>query len=166
MKIQVLILGAIVIVASCNSKPQPQADRTADSLRMAADTSGLAAFQAMKAENELGATNTEEEKEKASSGTQTKKSTSAGSSAGTSSPGGTSAGSSNDGTASTSSGTTKKTGWSKTAKGAVIGGVAGAAGGAIINKKNRGAGAVIGGVVGAGAGAVIGNEMDKKDGRH
>jgi hypothetical protein len=48
----------------------------------------------------------------------------------------------------------------------VIGGVAGAAGGAIINKKNRAAGAVIGGVVGAGTGAVIGNEMDKKDGRH
>ena len=60
----------------------------------------------------------------------------------------------------------QKKGWSKTAKGAVIGGVAGAAGGAIINKKNRAAGAVIGGVVGAGAGAVIGNDMDKKDGRH
>jgi hypothetical protein len=61
---------------------------------------------------------------------------------------------------------TKKTGWSKTAKGAVIGGVVGAGTGAVINKKNRAAGAVVGGVVGAGAGAVIGNEMDKKDGRH
>ena len=61
---------------------------------------------------------------------------------------------------------TEKKGWSKTAKGAVIGGVVGAGTGAIINKKNRGAGAVIGGVIGAGAGAVIGNEMDKKDGRH
>lgn len=59
-----------------------------------------------------------------------------------------------------------KKGWSKTAKGAVVGGVVGAGAGAIINKKNRAAGAVIGGVVGAGAGAVIGNEMDKKDGRH
>ena len=59
-----------------------------------------------------------------------------------------------------------KKGWSKTAKGAVIGGVVGAGTGAIVNKKNRAAGAVIGGVIGAGAGAVIGNEMDKKDGRH
>jgi hypothetical protein len=60
----------------------------------------------------------------------------------------------------------EKKGWSKTAKGAVIGGVVGAGTGAIINKKNRAAGAVIGGVLGAGAGAVIGNQMDKKDGRH
>lgn len=59
-----------------------------------------------------------------------------------------------------------KKGWSKTAKGAVIGGVVGAGTGAIINKRNRGAGAVIGGVLGAGTGAVIGNQMDKKDGRH
>ena len=60
----------------------------------------------------------------------------------------------------------EKTGWSKTAKGAVIGGVVGAGTGAVVNKKNRAAGAVIGGVVGAGTGAIIGNEMDKKDGRH
>lgn len=59
-----------------------------------------------------------------------------------------------------------KKGWSKTAKGAVIGGVVGAGTGAVVNKRNRAAGAVIGGVLGAGAGAVIGNEMDKKDGRH
>jgi hypothetical protein len=60
----------------------------------------------------------------------------------------------------------KKSGWSKTAKGAVIGGVAGAGTGAVINKKDRVKGAIVGGVVGAGTGAIIGNEMDKKDGRH
>ena len=60
----------------------------------------------------------------------------------------------------------EKEGWSKTAKGAVIGGVVGAGTGAVINKKNRVAGAVVGGVVGAGTGAIIGNELDKKDGRH
>jgi hypothetical protein len=38
MKIHVVILGAIVMIASCNSKPQPGAEGTADSLRMAADT--------------------------------------------------------------------------------------------------------------------------------
>jgi hypothetical protein len=69
-------------------------------------------------------------------------------------------------TTSQSSNTAKRSRLSKTAKGAIIGGVAGAAGGAIINKKNRAAGAVIGGVIGAGTGAVIGNGMDKKDGRH
>ena len=60
----------------------------------------------------------------------------------------------------------KKKGWSKTAKGAVIGGVGGAAVGAAVNKKNRAVGAVVGGAIGAGTGAIIGNEMDKKDGRH
>jgi hypothetical protein len=60
---------------------------------------------------------------------------------------------------------TKKKGWSKAAKGAVIGGVTGAAAGAIINKKNRAAGAVIGGAVGAGVGYGIGRAKDKKDGR-
>jgi len=73
--------------------------------------------------------------------------------------------SSGDGDTETTT-TKTHTGWSKTAKGAVIGGVVGAGTGAVVNKKNRVAGAVVGGVVGAGAGAVIGNEMDKKDGRH
>lgn len=59
----------------------------------------------------------------------------------------------------------KKEGWSKAAKGAVIGGVAGAAGGAVINKKNRVVGAVIGAVIGAGGGYVVGRKMDKNDGR-
>ena len=68
------------------------------------------------------------------------------------------------GTASTIPAQEKKKGWSKAAKGAVIGGAAGAIGGAIISKK-KGLGAVIGGVVGAAGGYVIGKKMDKKDGR-
>ena len=47
----------------------------------------------------------------------------------------------------------------------MIGGVAGAAGGAILNKNNRVLGAVIGGVIGAAGGYGIGHGMDKKDGR-
>jgi len=62
--------------------------------------------------------------------------------------------------------TTKKKGWSKAAKGSVIGGVVGAGAGAVINKRNRAAGAVIGGILGAGGGYVIGRTMDKKDGRY
>ncbi len=58
-----------------------------------------------------------------------------------------------------------KRGWSKAAKGAVIGGASGAVIGAVVNKRNRAAGAVIGGVIGGGGGYVIGRKMDKKDGR-
>ena len=60
----------------------------------------------------------------------------------------------------------RKKGWSKAAKGAVIGGATGAVAGAIINKRNRAAGAVIGGVAGAGVGYGIGRSKDKKDGRN
>jgi hypothetical protein len=59
-----------------------------------------------------------------------------------------------------------KKGWSKAAKGAVIGGVGGAVIGGVINKRNRAAGAAIGGVIGAGGGYVLGRTMDKKDGRY
>ena len=58
----------------------------------------------------------------------------------------------------------QKKGWSKAAKGAVIGGGAGAIAGAVISKKPV-KGAVIGGVIGAGAGYIIGRSKDKKDGR-
>jgi hypothetical protein len=68
-------------------------------------------------------------------------------------------------TTTTTSNTTKKKGWSSRAKGAVIGGVAGAVGGAVISKHNKGTGAAVGGVVGAAGGYIIGNEVDKKNGR-
>ena len=58
--------------------------------------------------------------------------------------------------------TSRKTGWSKSAKGAVIGGVGGAVVGAVIGK---GKGAIIGGVLGAAGGYVIGRGQDRKDGR-
>lgn len=58
--------------------------------------------------------------------------------------------------------TTTKTrrGWSKRAKGAAIGGGAGAVGGALIGHGVKGA--LVGGALGAGAGYVIGNESDKR----
>ncbi len=59
----------------------------------------------------------------------------------------------------------KKKGWSKAAKGAVIGAGAGAVAGAVISKK-KGTGAIIGGIIGAGGGYVLGRVMDKKDGRY
>lgn len=55
--------------------------------------------------------------------------------------------------------TTPKKSWSKKAKGAAIGGGAGAVTGAVVG---GGKGAVVGGVVGAAAGGVIGRKKDKK----
>jgi hypothetical protein len=56
----------------------------------------------------------------------------------------------------------KRKGWSSGAKGAVIGGAAGAVGGAVVDKRHRVQGAVIGTAVGAGAGYLIGHHKDKK----
>lgn len=67
-------------------------------------------------------------------------------------------------TSSTVTPAPQKKGWSSAAKGAVIGGAAGAIGGALIDKKH-GQGAIIGGVAGAGAGYLIGHAKDKKTGR-
>jgi hypothetical protein len=67
-------------------------------------------------------------------------------------------------TAQTTTPATKR-GWSKAAKGAVIGGAGGAVLGAVINKRNRVAGGIIGGVLGGGIGYGIGRSQDKKDGR-
>ena len=61
----------------------------------------------------------------------------------------------------------KRKGWSGAAKGAVIGAGAGAIGGAIINKKDRGTGALIGGLggagLGAGTGAILDSQKKKKE---
>ena len=161
MKLHLLVLGTIVLATACNSGPKaPKTENSnlADSLRLAGDTAGLAEYQAWKAQNELGKTEQQEEK---ASGTSAKKTAASQGSSGHSS--GNGSGTANS--TSTNEAQAKK-GWSKTAKGAVIGGVVGAGTGAVVNKKNRAAGAVVGGVIGAGAGAIIGHEMDKKDGRH
>ena len=60
--------------------------------------------------------------------------------------------------------TQRKRGMSSAAKGAIIGGAAGAVGGVLIDKKD-GRGAIIGGAAGAGAGYLIGRDKDKKTGR-
>ncbi|MGL2964977.1 YMGG-like glycine zipper-containing protein [Flavobacterium sp. XGLA_31] len=62
---------------------------------------------------------------------------------------------------STAAAPTKKKGWSNTAKGAVIGAGVGAVTGAIVSKK-KGEGAIIGGLAGAGIGAGTGAIIDSK----
>jgi Glycine zipper len=60
----------------------------------------------------------------------------------------------------------QRRGWSKAAKGTVIGAGGGAVLGALINKKNPLVGGIIGGVLGGAAGFGIGHHMDKVDGRY
>lgn len=60
----------------------------------------------------------------------------------------------------------KKKGWSKAAKYAVIGGTGGAVLGAVINKKSPVKGAVIGAVVLGGGGYIFGRSKDKQEGRY
>jgi hypothetical protein len=168
MKKLLLVLPVIAILMfACNSRPKTNpedvARKVADSLRLAADTAGLAQFQAWKAQNEIIDQNMNGQTALAAAPAASRTSSSArrtnSASRSRSSGGG--------GYSSTSSNTAKaKKGWSKAAKGAVIGGVAGGAAGAIINKRNRVVGGIVGGVLGAGVGYGIGRGMDKKDGRY
>jgi hypothetical protein len=162
MKLVSSLFVLTVFVTSC----QDSAEKTSVTPLLKSDTSFVvgpelpvndsqAVVQSTKEEKKVTSNANSKSTKRTSSNSQADENTSSPSSAGTTTA---ENGNSNE--------TAKKKGWSKTAKGAVIGGVVGAGTGAIINKKNRGAGAVIGGVIGAGAGAVIGNEMDKKDGRH
>jgi hypothetical protein len=153
-KILSIVSLAAVMAVSCKSNTDTSATKPA--IPAPTDTAGLAQFQQWKAQNELVSTGQYNAAAVTPPATKTivkyvpvKSTTTT--------------------TTSTSSNTAKaseKKGWSKGAKGAVIGGVGGAAAGAIINKKNRGAGAIIGGVLGAGAGYGIGHSKDKKDGRN
>jgi hypothetical protein len=176
-----------ILMTACNTSPEVKTEAAQAVQQIAtADTTGMAAFNAWKAQHELADVSSFQQaqqtpsvpaqkvrtivkrvpvaaapKSKPATSTlpsSSNKETNSGSSAGT-----------QNGTMGSESGETakaeKKEGWSKAAKGAVIGGVTGAAGGAVINKKNRVLGAVIGGVVGAAGGYGIGRTMDKKDGR-
>ena len=58
----------------------------------------------------------------------------------------------------------EKKGWSKKAKGAVIGGATGAAAGRVVAGKKGGTrGAIVGGAAGAAAGGAIGRKKDRKN---
>src|SRR5690606_5850028 len=156
----------VVLLAACSNKSEIEAmnaklEAFKDSVRLAADTAGLAEFQALKAQNELGDYNEYLYTEEAAPVSYAvKKSTPARTVTQRSS-------SNQSGSMGTTTGNTAKVkkGWSKSAKAAAIGGAAGAIGGAVINKKNRAVGAVIGGVVGGAVGYGIGRGMDKRDGR-
>jgi Glycine zipper len=152
-----IVALAATLAISCKSNTDTA--NTKPAIPVAPDTAGLAQFQQWKAQNELSNTSQYNAAAPAPAAPATKTivkyvPVQSGSTVYRSE-------SSNAAKASST-----KRGWSKGAKGAVIGGVGGAAAGAIINKRNRGAGAIIGGVLGAGAGYGIGHGKDKKDGRN
>ena len=166
MKRIIPIVAIAVVFAACNSKPEatqvPQATAPVSTMS-AEDSLVLSQFRAWKAENELS-----DAREFLNGGEMNSTSQNAANRPVTrsTSTARRSSGSSGSGTASTGTSTaSKKKGWSSAAKGAVIGGVAGAAGGAVINKRNRAVGAVVGGILGAGVGYGIGRNKDIRSGR-
>jgi len=189
MKRLIPFVSAAMFMVACNQKPADVATTTTAPYiqqqapqQSVADTAGLARFNAWKAQNELSEMQSYTAKAPAAAAPSVRKSApvrkpSSASSAPVSTPAptapvyeegagsGSSAGTAGTGESTETAQTNKKEGWSKAAKGAVIGGVAGAAGGAVINKKNRVVGAVVGAVIGAGGGYVLGRTQDKKDGR-
>jgi hypothetical protein len=177
MKKLLPILAIAIVFAACNHKVDEKPASAATQQAMMPDTAGLSDYYSWKAQNELSVAKSNQQVQAAAAApvktrTIIKRvpvSTPARSSSSSSSSNSSTTASTSSGTMSSESAETakaqKKTGWSKAAKGAVIGGVVGAAGGAVINKQNRVLGAVIGGVVGAAGGYGIGRTMDKKDGR-
>lgn len=178
-------LSIALVTVACNTEPKESAapanvwqQQAAANPAPAIDTAGLASYQAWKAGNELTNTNqhTSEARVVASKPRVITKyvhvpakpapvaAAPASASASTSDDAATGNGSMTSESGNTAKAEQKK-GWSKAAKGAVIGGIGGAVGGAVLDKKNRVAGAVIGAVIGAGGGYAIGKGMDKKDGR-
>jgi predicted small secreted protein len=155
-KLIIPVLAIAVVMTACNTTPDTATTQKA--IQPTVDTTGLAQFQAWKAQNELMST-----QQNTAMQPQTREVVKY-------YPVSSARRSSSSGVYRSSSGSSgtayRKKGWSSAAKGAVIGGVAGAAGGAIINKKNRALGGVIGGVLGAGAGYGIGRGIDKRNGRY
>jgi hypothetical protein len=168
MKHLVPFLSAAVLVTACNSNPKTESQATqAPPVTMAADTAGLAQFQAWKAQHEL-ATVAQYTPQAVATAAPVHKAVRTSTAARRSAPSRPT--STESGTMTSESENTakapEKRGWSKAAKGAAIGAGVGAAAGAVINKKNRVVGGVIGGAAGGAVGYGIGRHMDKRDGRY
>ncbi len=178
MKTILSIFTIAVVMAACNTNHDNSSDVSKlqaykDSVRLSADTAGLAQYQTWKAQNAVTGNNYSTPAtapvaavkntvayipvHKATRSSSTKQSRAK-------SYEGGSMNSESSNTAKAP--VVRKQGWSKAAKGAAIGAGTGAVIGAVISKNNRASGAIIGGVLGGGAGYGIGRTMDKKDGRY
>lgn len=160
--LSILIIAATVMVA-CNSKPQ--ADANTGKVMTYTDTLGLADFQKWKTLNELKDPSVYYAQGNEAAYHPVKAATRSSVPARKSTKTYSSSKSGSMNSVAQYPAKSMKKGWSRRAKGAVIGGGGGAILGAVINKNNRLVGGAIGGAVGAGLGYVIGNELDKKHGR-
>lgn len=168
MKQMLPFFSAIVLLTACNSNPKTDTEIVKIApATVPTDTTGLAQFQAWKAQHEL-ATVAQYNAQAVTAVPPVKKQvrTSTTAAKTTSSPtASTQSGSMSSESANTAKAPEKK-GWSKAAKGTAIGAGTGAVLGAVINKKNRVVGGVVGGVAGGAVGYGIGRQMDKRDGRY
>jgi hypothetical protein len=155
MKRVLPILGitavAVILFTSCGNKQSPE-----QLASVTVDTTGLAQFESWKKQQEFAAQYAAYQAE------MEKKTPKATTSRSVAPKKYNKTGSMSTSTSYPAKTVEKKKGWSRAAKGAVIGGASGAVLGAVISKKNRALGAVIGGVAGAGAGYGIGRHLDKK----
>lgn len=160
--------SVVVLATACNSNPKTDTQIVkAEPAIVTTDTTGLAQFQAWKAQHELAtlqqynaqqtpaAVPIQKPKRTSTAIRRTVRST----------PVPVQSGSMSSESANTAKAPQKK-GWSNAAKGTAIGAGTGAVIGAIITKKNRVAGGVIGGVAGGAVGYGIGRHMDKRDGHY
>lgn len=174
MKRLLSIFSIAAVMAACNNTPPVDIEARLrayqDSIKLAADTAGLAQFRSWKAQNELADPGQYGQMQYAATATapaiRTTRTSAPARRSSSRNYGNSSGGSMRSESGNTAKAPVRKKGWSKAAKGAAIGGVAGAAGGAIINKRNRVVGGVVGGVLGGAVGYGIGRSMDKKDGRY
>ncbi len=162
MKRILLGFAFAAIVAGCNNNANEVASANAvrDSIRIADEKARLDSFERAEIAEKAAAVAVANERSKAKATTSTRTSRRASSS----SSNRAAYISDNGNVVYTTPQEARKRGWSSAAKGAVIGGVAGAATGVLVDKKD-GRGAIIGGVVGAGTGYVIGRSKDKRTGR-
>lgn len=169
MKQVLPFFASVFLIAACNNKPQPAVETTQATtpVTITADTTGLAQYQAWKAQHELAnpAEYNTAPVTAAPAAKRVRTSTATHRTASAPVVAAPQTGTISSESANTAKAPEKK-GWSKAAKGTAIGAGTGAVVGAVVNKKNRVAGGVIGGVVGAAAGYGIGRHMDKKDGRY
>jgi len=166
MKQVMPFLAAVSLIAACKTKSDVNAD-AAKTTPITTDTTGLAQYQAWKAQHELESTahyNPQAAIAPVQHNTTTHTSTATHHTA-TSQPAQTQSSTMSSESANTAKAPEKK-GWSKAAKGAAIGAGTGAVVGAVVNKKNRVVGGVVGGVTGGAVGYGIGRHKDKKDGRY
>ncbi|WP_199140630.1 YMGG-like glycine zipper-containing protein [Pedobacter sp. ASV12] len=150
MKRIIAIVALATVLASCGNRAKEEALAKQQAIAAVKDSLKLDSFKRAEEANKQRLI---EEKHQAELASARRSATTSYSSSGT--------------TTTSSAGTTaaaKKKGWSDAAKGTAIGAGVGALGGILIDKNNA-RGAIIGGLAGAGAGYAIGRAEDRKSGR-